>query len=237
MDIFGLGWLAPYSSQILAGLWMTLLLSLASCAAGTLIGIVGGWAQCHDSRIARVLATSYMEVFRNTPLLAQVFFCYFGLAGLGFRMSPVSAALLALVLNCGAYCAEIFRAGFASINVTQHEASESLALSKFQSFLHVILPQVMRLVWVSLSGQFVLMILASSVVSQISVDELTSAASQVQSLTFRSFELYVLLAFGYLAIAMLVKLFLHWLGGRFFGEPVKKRARVIKPVVSLGSEK
>ncbi len=222
MDILGLGWLAPYSSQLLAGLWLTSILSVASCAAGTFIGICCGWIQGQNNRIGRLLATSYMEIFRNTPLLAQVFFCYFGLAGLGLRMSPISAAMLALVLNCGAYCSEIFRAGFASIKVTQHEAAECLALSKLQTFIHVILPQVMRIVWVSLSGQFVLMILATSIVSQISVDELTSAASQVQSMTFRSFELYVILAVGYFAIAMFVKLILHWIGVYYFGEPRKK---------------
>jgi polar amino acid transport system permease protein len=230
MDLPDLAWLKPYAPLIMNGLLLTLALSILTCTLGMIIGICAGVVQStgghQRSRVVAWLASSYVELFRNTPLLAQVFFCFFGLAGLGLRLSPISAAIIALVLNCGAYCSDIFRAGFSSINVTQHEASECLALSRMQSFLYVVLPQVMRVVWVSLSGQFVLMILASSVVSQISVDELTSAASQIQSMTFRSFEVYLLLAIGYFVIAMAFKFLLHWVGAKFFKEPAQPAPRL-----------
>lgn len=219
-------WLWPNIPAFADGALVTLALTVSSCAIGSLVGIVVGLWRHEGNFVLRTLGASYVEAIRNTPLLAQAFLIYFGLASLGFRLDPLTAAVIALTVNCGAYSAEIFRAGFGSIKQAQHEAAESLALTRFQSFLYVILPQAMRNIWVPLSGQFVLIMLASSVVSQISAEELTSVASQLQSLTFRSFEVYIVLAAAYLLLSVLLKAGLKSLGHALF----RTEARTARPV-------
>jgi len=213
---FQFGWLTVYWERLLDGAFNTMLLTLISCIAGSLIGIVVGLCRQRGGLLLRTFGAIYVEAIRNTPLLVQAFLIYLGLASLGWRMDPIPAAMLALTINCGAYSAEIFRAGFASIKLAQHEAAEGLALSRTQSFFYVILPQALRNVWVPLTGQFVLILLATSIVSQISAEEISAAASQIQSETFRSFEVYMVLAVAYLILSILLKLLLQGIGNIAF---------------------
>lgn len=226
------GWLWPNIDSLLYGALTTMILTVAACLAGSLIGIIVGLCRHEGNRALRAIGATYVESIRNTPLLVQAFLIYFGLASLGLRFDPLTAAIIALVVNCGAYSAEIFRAGFGSINAAQYEAASSLALSKTQAFLYVILPQAVRNIWVPLSGQFVLIMLASSVLSQISAEELTAAGSQLQSLTFRSFEVYIVLAVFYLVLSALLKVALQWLGHWLF----HARSRKEKPATSAHVE-
>jgi polar amino acid transport system permease protein len=225
-------WLWPNLPALLNGALVTVMLTVTSCLAGSLIGIVVGLSRHEGNRLLRAVGGTYVEAIRNTPLLAQAFLIYFGLASLGFRLSPMAAATVALIVNCGAYSAEIFRAGFSSIKLAQREAAESLALTRTQSFLYVILPQALRNIWVPLSGQFVLIMLASSVVSQISAEELTSVASQLQSLTFRSFEVYIVLAVIYFVLSGLLKIALGYLGVALFH--TGKRKPAVAPALQAG---
>jgi polar amino acid transport system permease protein len=208
-------WLGGSIPMLVHGAVGTLLLTAIACLAGSLIGLAMALARNNSIGILRVIGACYVEAIRNTPLLAQAFLIYFGLATIGLRLSPMTAGTLSLTINCGAYAAEIFRAGFLSIGRPQSEAAACLGLSHLQSFLYVILPQAMRNIWVPLSGQFVLILLASSIVSQISVEELTSAANQIQSVTFRSFEVYIVVAIIYLGLAAAFKVLLRWIGWRF----------------------
>ncbi|WP_246259138.1 MULTISPECIES: amino acid ABC transporter permease [Chelativorans] len=212
------GWLWQNYDTLLYGALTTILLTIGACAAGSAIGIIVGLCRHRGNLLLRTCGAAYVEAIRNTPLLVQAFIIYFGLSSVGFRLDPLPAALVALVINCGAYSAEIFRAGFQSIPPAQKEAAESLALSKIQTFVYVILPQALRNIWVPLSGQFILIMLASSIVSQISAEELTAAASQIQSQTFRSFEVYVVLAALYLALSIVLKTVLVRMGIFFFPE-------------------
>ncbi|KAA0677589.1 amino acid ABC transporter permease [Azospirillum brasilense] len=218
MQSLQFGWLSQNIGMLLHGALTTILLTVAACAAGSLIGIAVGLCRQRGNLVLRTVGATYVEAIRNTPLLVQAFIVYFGLSSVGFRLDPLSAALLALVVNCGAYSAEIFRAGFQSIQPAQHQAAESLALSKFQAFVYVILPQALRNIWVPLSGQFVLIMLASSIVSQISAEELTAFANQIQSSTFRSFEVYIVLAVMYLALSILLKTLLSRMAYVLFPE-------------------
>jgi altronate dehydratase/ABC-type amino acid transport system permease subunit len=123
-------------------------------------------------------------------LLVQIFLVYFGLASIGLKVPAFIAAVLALVINVGAYTTEIMRAGIESIHKGQIEAAECLALSRAQIYWHVILRPAMERVYPALTSQFVLLMLATSITSQISAEELTAIANRVQSDTFRSFETY-----------------------------------------------
>ena len=203
--------------QFLEGAWMTILLSFPA----TVIGFVGGTllaiGRRGDTRWLAKACGAYVEVLRNTPLLVQVFLVFFGLASLGFKVSAFAAALL---INVAAYTCEIMRAGMDSIHKGQIEAAECLGLTRRQVYWHVVLRPAMEKVYPALTSQFVLLMLASSITSQISVEELTAVAARVQSETFRPFEAYILVAVAYLALSLLMRLGL-WV----FGQIVFTRQR------------
>ena len=155
----------------------------------------------------------YIEVIRNTPLLVQVFIVYFGLSSLGWPVGAITAATVALVVNVGAYTSEIVRAGIESIPKGQLEAAECIGLSRWQTLLHVVLPPAIERVYPALTSQYVLLMLASSICSQISAEELTAVANRIQSDTYRSVETYLMVAVAYLLMSLLMR-GLFWLLAR-----------------------
>ncbi len=175
---------------LLDGALMTLRLSALSMIAATVIALLT--LQARSSRVAllRWIAIGYIEIIRNTPFLLQLYFFFFGLPSLGVRMSPNTAALVALALNGGAYAAEIMRGGVASIAKGQWEAGFALGLRPLQIFRYVILTPAMRAIYPALTSQFILLLLTSSIASAISASELTAVAQRLDSVTFRSFEIY-----------------------------------------------
>lgn len=198
------GTLARWSVFAEAALFTTAL-SAVAMLFGLLIGLAGAAARMSTVPPLRLAAASYVELIRNTPFLVQVYIIYFGLPALGLRLSPVPAALLSLSIYAGAYLTEITRAGFSSIDLGQIEAARTLGLSGYRTFRHVALLPALAAVYPSLTGQFVLTLLASSIVSAISVPELAGAANDVQGLTFRSLEAYLVVAVMYLALTALFK--------------------------------
>lgn len=158
-------------------------------------------------------AGAYIEVIRNTPLLVQVFIVYFGLSSVGWPVGAFTAATVALVVNVGAYTSEIVRAGIESIPKGQLEAAECIGLSRWQTLLHVVLPPAIERVYPALTSQYVLLMLASSICSQISAEELTAVANRIQSDTYRSVETYLIVAAAYLLMSLLLR-GLFWLLAR-----------------------
>ena len=181
--------------------------TVAGFGLGTLCAI-----GLRSSGVVARLCSAYVEAIRNTPLLVQIFLVYFGLASLGLRLSAFVVAALALTINVAAYTAEIMRAGLDSIPAGQVEAGECLGLSQVQLYWHVLLLPAMERVYPALASQFVLLMLASSVCSQISAEELTAVANHVQSETFRPFEAFIVLAGLYIVLSVLVR-GLFWLLG------------------------
>ncbi|QHE87280.1 amino acid ABC transporter permease [Hydrogenophaga sp. BPS33] len=204
----------------LEGAWMTIQLSFPATVLGFVIGTVLAIGRRSDVRWISRLCGAYVEVIRNTPLLVQVFLVFFGLASLGWKVSAFTAALVSLVINVAAYSCEIMRAGMDSIHKGQLEAAECLGLTKRQVYWHVVLRPAMEKVYPALTSQFVLLMLATSITSQISVEELTAIAARVQSETFRPFEAYILVAVGYLLLSLLMRAGL-WV----FGQLVFTRKR------------
>ena len=187
------------------GAWLTIKLSLLATLLGLLIGTLCAIGRgSRNAFIANACAT-YVEAIRNTPLLVQIFIVYFGLASVGIRLSAFTAATAALVINVGAYTAEIVRAGMESVPRSQLEAARCLALSRWQVLRHVVLPPAIERVWPALTSQYVLLMLASSITSQISAEELTAVANRVQSDTFRSVETYLIVAAAYLALSLAMR--------------------------------
>jgi polar amino acid transport system permease protein len=135
----------------------------------------------------------------------QIFLVYFGLSSLGLSLGAVTVAMIALTINLGAYTAEIMRAGFDSIEKGQLEAAETLGLSRFQIYWHVILKQAMERVYPALTSQFILLMLASSICSQISAEELTAVANYIQSDTYRPLETYIVVGVLYILLSFVLR--------------------------------
>ena len=188
--------------QLLYGAWLTVKLSAMAMVIGLVVSILCAVAKTSGIRALRIAVDIYVEAIRNTPFLVQIFFLYFGLPTLGIRLDPNTAALLALVINFGAYGTEIIRAGIESIQKGQIEAGTALGLSRLQVFRFVVLKPALRTVYPSLTSQFIYLMLTSSVVSVISASDLASAGNDLQSQTFASFEVYLVVTAIYLALAV-----------------------------------
>ncbi len=197
--------LNDYGPELVRGMILTGEMTLVAILPGFLVGVAVAVARLRGPKWAQRLATIYIEAIRNTPLVIQVFWLFFGLAALNIHTGAFLAAVIALSINSGAYAAEILRAGFESIPKGQIEAADCLALSPFQRLISVELPQAVERVYPALVSQFILMMLATSIMSQISAEELTGAAYQIQSFTFRGFEVFVVIAVLYLILAVLLR--------------------------------
>ncbi|WP_410014701.1 amino acid ABC transporter permease [Sodalis sp. C49] len=210
---------------LLGGTLVTLAMTLVSTLLGLLLGIACGWARAHGGVWLRFAVGCYVELVRNTPYIVQLFFIFFGLPALGLHMSAVTASVLSLVLNLGAYAAEITRAGIEATARSQVEAAQSLALDRWQIFTRVVLPPALSRVWPSLISQVIIIMLGSAVCSQISTEELSFSANLIASRSFRNFEAFIVAAVIYLALAVMVRQFLGWLGPRFiFGPSLGKKS-------------
>lgn len=206
--VFDFLFLQDYWPDLLNGVWLTIWMTLVSIVPGFALGTACAVGRLSGPPWVRRIVTVYVEGIRNTPLIIQVFWLFFGLAVLGARIGPFNAAVVALVVNVGAYTAEIMRAGFQSIPKGQLEAASCLALTRRDMFWSVQLPQAAERVYPALVSQFILMMLATSIMSQISAEELTGVAYQIQSVTFRGFEVYLVIAAIYLALASALRLIL-----------------------------
>lgn len=201
------------------GIAWTLGLTAISATAGLVLGVACAWARIHGPLWLKAVVGAYVELFRNTPFIVQLFFIFFGLPAAGFRLSPETASILAMVVNLCAYATEIIRAGIEATPHGQTEAALSLALSRMQVFFHVVLPPALRKVWPSLVSQIIIVMLGSSVCGQISTEELSFAANLIQSRNFRAFEAFIVAALIYLALSIALRRLLNWFGPRFlFGD-------------------
>jgi polar amino acid transport system permease protein len=179
--------------ELASGAATTLWIALVAMAGGLVIGGAAAWAAMSRFRAVRLGPQIYVELIRNTPFLVQVF------------LTSYPAALLALSIYAGAYATEILRAGIEGIPFGQVEAARSLGLSRLQTLRLIVIRQALTAVYPALASQFVLIMLASSLVSAISVPELTAIGNDIQGQTFRSFEAFLVVAALYLALTALLR--------------------------------
>jgi polar amino acid transport system permease protein len=205
--------------ELLRGCWLTLSMSSISMAFGLAVGLVCVVLRQSDSRIARFLVNAFVETIRNTPFLVQVFFLFFGLPALGIRLSAGVAAVLALSLNGGAFATEIIRGGVEAINKGQIEAGYALGLKRLQIFRDIVMRPALRAIYPALTGQFILLLLTSSIVSSVSAEELTYVAQRLESVTFRSFEVYLAATLLYLMMSVLLGALFKVIGRIYFSYP------------------
>ena len=201
---------------LLRGVAWTLGLTAVGTVLGLAVGTLCAWARSGGPAWLRVLAGTYVELIRNTPFIVQLFFIFFGLPAAGVKLSPEVASIIAMVMNLGAYSTEIIRAGIEATPKGQIEAAVSLALSKAQVFLRVVLPPALKKVWPSMVSQIVIVMLGSAVCGQISTEELSYAANLIQSRNFRAFEAFIVATLIYLALSVALRRLLDWAGPKFF---------------------
>jgi polar amino acid transport system permease protein len=205
--------------MLLKGMVWTLGLTAISALIGVAVGIGCAWARVHGASWLKWVVGLYVELVRNTPFIVQLFFVFFGLPAAGVKLSPETASIIAMVINLGAYAAEIIRAGIEATPKGQIEAAMSLALTRAQVFIRVVLPPALKKVWPSLVSQIIIVMLGSAVCGQISTEELSYAANLIQSRNFRAFEAFLIVTAIYLVLSMGVRRLLNWLGPRFlFGK-------------------
>ncbi len=216
MPAFDFGPVIAHADTIADGVRLTLTLSAAGILLGLGLGVLLAMSRGLVPRPVQWALDAYIEVIRNTPFLIQLFIIFFGLPVLGLRLDAMQAAILTVTLNLGAYATEIIRAGIDSIHPSQIEAGASLAMTRLQVFRHVVLMPALARVWPSLTSQFVLTMLGTSICSFISVQELSGSAAQVESDTFRSFETYIAVTAIYLLLSLLLRLLLLLLGEVLF---------------------
>lgn len=208
----------PYWPELISGLWVTIQLTVMATVGGVALGIFGAALRSGKATVLSRIWGVYVELIRNTPFVVQLFFIVFGLPNLGLKLTAGEAALLAMLINLGAYSTEIIRAGIQVTPKGQWEAGRVLGLSRTQTFIRIVLPPSLKRIYPALVSQCIIVMLGSSVVSQVSYEELTFAANLIQSRTFLSFEVYLVTTLMYLALSIAMRQLLLAAGRKWFGE-------------------
>ena len=210
LETFNFRIIFEYLPLYLQCFWATVWLSGVSLAGAMGVGIIACTMRLSPSRLISRAAGIYIETVRSTPLLAQIYFLYFGLPSLGFQISETITGITALTLNSGAYMAEIIRAGIQSIPHGQVESGIAFGFNYFQRLYHLILPQALGATIPPLLGQAIVLVKDSALLSLISIMELTRAGQILNSERFMPAEGFITTAFFYLVIYYLLKTLSEW---------------------------
>jgi len=204
----------PVPGLLLKGLWITVQITSLSLIVTIILGGIAALFRLSDSWSARIIARIYVELIRNTPLLVQLFFIYFVLSPV-LNISRFFSAVLALSLFEGAYASEIFRAGIVSIHKSQWEAAFSLGFSRVHTYRWVILPQAVRRILPPLTSQVISLLKDSALVSTIAIYDLAMQGQAIVAETYLTFEIWFVVAFIYLVIALILSFCVHYMEQRF----------------------
>jgi len=201
--------MSTYGSLLLAAMGQTLLLALCGLFFGCILGIIFGLSSVVDNKISKTISVIYVNLIRGVPMIVLAFFVFYGvpygirtILGLRFVLSPLQAGTICLALNCGAYMSEIIRAGIQSIDPGQMEAARSLGLSYWRSMFRVVLPQAIKNMIPSIVNQFIITLKDTSILSVIGFPELVNKAQNVIAITFKSFEMWGIVAVMYLIVIL-----------------------------------
>lgn len=210
----------PY---LLGGAVLTLQLAVISFVAGWAIGLVNASVLQFGPRAACLTVRGYVTFFINTPLLVQIFFIFFVLPDAGIVLSPYAAVAIGMSLNAGAYLTEIQRAGFQSLRREEIDAATAMGFGVPQLVWYVVLPHIAKALYPPLSNQFIIQVMTTSIASIFAVEELTGRAYNVNSLTFRSLEVFSVTAVIYVVVTLACSLALALLGRWLF----RVKARIV----------
>ena len=203
----------PFLGELYGAAWTTLTLSAQAIVAALILGTIVALGRVSTNRLIRIAAGCYVELLRNIPLLVLLYFIYFLMPALGLRFSPLTSALVGMALHESAYMTEILRAGLIAVPIGQYEAAQSQGMTRWQVQRHIVLPQVFRTIYAPLGTQFTMVIIASSLASAISVDEVTGWMQTVGADTVRFFDVFFIAAIVYIVLCQFVYV-LHAVVGR-----------------------
>lgn len=189
-----------YGPQLLLGFWMTIKIVLCAIALGMPLGLILALGRRSQNIFLQFISTSFIEVFRNTPFIIQVFLFYYVLPFYGLRLSAEYVGILALAAFGSAYFAEIIRAGIDAIPKGQLESARAIGMTDWQAMRYIILPQTISIIIPPLTNQTLSLIKESAILSTITVKELTMTGIMVQGETFRPFEAFIMIAILYWAL-------------------------------------
>ncbi|WP_027184555.1 amino acid ABC transporter permease [Desulfovibrio inopinatus] len=189
--------------MLMRGLKLTIILTVGGLFFGFILGAVFGLMKLSRNYFARKIANIYIETIRGTPMLVQAMFLYFGVPMcIGIRIPPITAGILIIAINSGAYIAEIVRGAVQSINKGQAEAGRSIGLTRFQTMRYVIWPQAFKRMIPPLGNQFIISLKDTSLLMVIGVGELLRTGQEIVAVNFRAFEVYLAVAVVYLAMTL-----------------------------------
>lgn len=201
--------ITTYGPLLLAAMGQTLLLALCGLFFGCILGIIFGLSSVVNNKISRTIAAIYVNLIRGVPMIVLAFFVFYGvpygirtLFGLKFTFTALQAGTVCLAVNCGAYMSEIIRAGIQAIDPGQMEAARSLGLSYWRSMFRVVLPQAIKNMIPSIVNQFIITLKDTSILSVIGFPELVNKAQNVIAITFKSFQVWGIVAVMYLIVIL-----------------------------------
>ena len=203
--------ISEYGSLFLTAMGQTLLLALLGLFFGCILGIIFGLSSVVNNKVSRAISAVYVNIIRGVPMIVLAFFVFYGIPygakNMGFPMvfSSLQAGAICLALNCGAYMSEIIRAGIQAIDPGQMEAARSVGLSYWRSMYRVVLPQAIKNMIPSIVNQFIITLKDTSILSVIGFPELVNKAQNVISITFKSFEIWAIVAVMYLVVILLLQ--------------------------------
>lgn len=198
-----------YGNMLLTAMGRTLLLAFLGLVFACILGMIFGLLSVLKNKACNIISNIFVFVIRGVPMIVLAFFIYFGIPylintilgfGVGFTLSALQAGTICLALNCGAYMAEIIRAGIQSVDIGQMEAGRSLGLPYWKTMRKIILPQAIRTMIPSIINQFIITVKDTSILSVIGFPELVLAAKQVQANTFKAFETWTIVGIMYLIV-------------------------------------
>jgi His/Glu/Gln/Arg/opine family amino acid ABC transporter permease subunit len=193
----------PYfMSVLLGGAVMTVTVTIGALALALVGGLIAALMKLSRWRLLRIPANIFIEFFRGTPALAQLFVIYFGLPDVGIHLTPVAAAIIGLGINGSAYLAEIYRAGIEAIHKGQLEAALSLGMTPPRSMQYIILPQALRIMLPPITNFTILLLKDTALVSVVAAPEIMFFARNLVTETFQSMHVYLLAAAIYLCMTI-----------------------------------
>lgn len=207
--------IAPYFNLLPKAIAITLKVGIGGFILTIIIAIIVGSLRTRKRcKVVQIVLTAYVEFFRGTPLLVQLFVVYYGLPSFGIMIDPIPASILTMGLNSGAYLSEAVRAAVLAIDKGQYEAAAMLGYKPLQTTLHIILPQALKIAVPSFMNGFSSIIKETSLISVLPVVELTKLGNQIYAKTYHPFEIYITMAVIYFILTYSVTFLAKWLERR-----------------------
>lgn len=201
-----------YGMLLLQAMGQTLLLALLGLCFACILGIIFGLMSVIRNKVCNIISLIFVTIIRAVPMIVLAFFIYFGAPyainnylGGSVTLTSLTAGVIALALNCGAYMSEIIRAGIQSVDPGQMEAARSLGLSYWKGMFKVVLPQAIRTMIPSIVNQFIITLKDTSILSVIGFPELVNQAKNVVAITFKSFETWIIVGIMYLVVILILQ--------------------------------